>query len=268
MSVEEMVVIKKESPPQAASPLCDLSKVTVIIPVYNEEKSLPLVLEDIPEVGRVIVVDNNSTDHSGELAASFGADVTLERRRGYGSACLTGMRLVKDLIKAGEEAPEVIVFLDGDYSDYPEELVSLVQPIFEGRADFVLGSRLVGVREPGAMPFQSTYGNKLACFLMWLFWGAKFSDLGPFRAITWDGLKQLNMEDKNFGWTVEMQIKAHIQKLRIMEIPVRYRCRVGVSKISGTLSGTIRAGYKILYTIARYRWLTLWGTKRSEKKLR
>lgn len=236
----------------------DLSRVDVIIPVHNEEQSLPLVLRDLPAVGRVIVVDNASTDRSSELAWSHGAVVVREPKRGYGAACLAGLAHINSEHHTCGRSPEIVVFLDGDYSDYPEELCDLVQPILEGHADFVLGSRLSGVRESGAMPPQSVYGNKLACFLMRWIWGVRYTDLGPFRAIRWDSLQSLGMQDQTFGWTVEMQIKARQHQLRMLEVPVRYRRRIGTSKISGTIQGTIRAGYKILYTIARYWWQSLW----------
>lgn len=232
--------------------------VWVIIPVFNEEESLPLVLRDLPSVGRVIVVDNGSTDRSGALAQQQGAVVIREPRRGYGSACLAGIAAIRTgALSAG--SPEVVVFLDGDYSDHPDQLPALVEPILKGEVDFVVGSRMRGEREPGAMLPQALFGNRLACFLMWLFWRAKFTDLGPFRAISWNALQRLGMSDQNFGWTVEMQIKATVENLRTREIPVRYRRRIGTSKISGTISGTFKAGYKILYTIARYRWLTWFG---------
>ncbi len=232
-----------------------LESVWVIVPVFNEAESLPLVLSDLPRVGRVIVVDNGSTDHSGEIARQHGATVVREVRRGYGSACLAGLDTIR-CSAISLDRPQVVVFLDGDYSDHPDQLPDLVEPILAGEADFVVGSRMLGEREPGALLPQALFGNRLACFLMWLCWGAHFTDLGPFRAISWAALERLGMADRNFGWTVEMQIKATLAKLRTLEIPVRYRRRIGISKISGTLSGTIRAGYKILYTIARYRWLT------------
>ena len=235
-----------------------LSSVWVIIPVFNEEESLPLVLRDLPSVGQVIVVDNGSKDRSRAVALQHGAVVVQEMQRGYGSACLAGMTAIRSRALA-DQVPDVVVFLDGDYSDHPDQLPELVEPILAGEADFVVGSRMRGEREPGAMLPQALFGNRLACFLMWLFWGARFTDLGPFRAISWESLQRLGMCDRNFGWTVEMQIKATIEKLRIREIPVRYRRRIGTSKISGTISGTIKAGYKILYTIARYRWLTWFG---------
>jgi hypothetical protein len=230
----------------------ELAAVWVMIPALNEEKSLPLVLGDLPAVGRTIVVDNGSTDRTAELAAGAGAQVVQEPKRGYGAACLRGLAEVDRAIDAGEPAPRVIVFLDGDYSDYPERLPELASPILAGDADFVLGSRLLGRREAGAMPPQSVWGNRLACFLMRLLFGARYTDLGPFRAIDFQALKSLAMVDQNFGWTVEMQIKAARARLRTIEVPVPYRCRIGQSKISGTLAGTIKAGYKILFLIAKY----------------
>ena len=228
------------------------SSVDVVIPAYNEEQSLPLVLKDLPKVRNVIVANNDSSDRTATVAEEMGAIVAFESQRGYGSACLKGLATIRERIEAGENEPKVVVFLDADYSDHPECLTDLVQPIFAGEADFVLGSRILGEREPGAMPMQSIYGNKLACFLMrWLF-GIKYTDLGPFRAIDYQSLCSLGMIDENFGWTIEMQIKAARAKLRIKEIPIPYRCRIGVSKISGTITGSVRAGYKILYTIAKY----------------
>ena len=230
----------------------NLDLVTVIIPAYNEQEALPRVLHDLPPVGRVIVANNASSDRTAEVAKVGGAIVVDQPRRGYGSACLAGMGELQRLIDNGEQAPEIVVFLDADYSDHPDQLTELVAPIFEGRADFVLGSRTLGHREPGAMPLQSRYGNVLACGLMRLLFGARHTDLGPFRAIRYPHLLALEMEDANFGWTVEMQIKAAKAKLRTLELPVRYRRRIGTSKISGTLRGTLSAGSKILYTIAKY----------------
>lgn len=236
-----------------------LERVVVIIPAHNEEASLPLVLGDLSHVGRVIVVDNGSADRTAHVASEAGASVVFEPRRGYGSACLAGLTNLQLMVAAGEVDPEVVVFLDGDYSDHPELLPQLVWPILRREADFVLGSRLLGAREPGAMPPQSLFGNRLACALMRLFWGARFTDLGPFRAISYSALQRLQMQDRNFGWTIEMQIKATIAGLRTLEIPVPYRRRIGKSKISGTVIGTIKAGGKILYTIARFAWTTLWS---------
>ncbi len=252
----------------AGSPTCPcdsvrLDRVGVIIPARNEEKSLPLVLRDLPEVARVVVVDNGSTDRTAAVARQAGATVVHEPRLGYGSACLAGIDAIADWAGSVDGQPSVIVFLDGDYSDHPDWLPRLVEPVLTGQADFVLGARTSELREPGAMPPQSVYGNKLACFLMRLVWGRKYRDLGPFRAIRYDALCRLGMDDTNFGWTVEMQIKAVLAGLRILEIPVPYRCRIGTSKISGTISGTIRAGAKILWTIARYAWKTRRSTRQA-----
>lgn len=228
------------------------SFVDVVIPAFNEERSIALVLGDLPCVRNVIVANNDSTDDTASIAERHGAIVVLETQRGYGSACLKGLATIRERIEAGEDEPKVVVFLDADYSDHPQYLTQMVEPIIAGDADFVLGSRMLGEREAGAMPIQSIYGNKLACFLMrWLF-GIKYTDLGPFRAIDYQSLCSLGMNDENFGWTIEMQIKAARAKLRTQEIPVPYRRRVGVSKISGTITGSVRAGYKILYTIAKY----------------
>ncbi len=232
--------------------LMDLSHVVTILPALNEEASLPLVLADLPRVGQVIVVDNGSTDRTAQVARERGATVVDQPRRGYGAACLAGLERIRQQVSTGQEAPRVVVFLDADYSDHPEQLPELVAPILADEADFVIGSRLSGDRDAGAMPPQSVYGNVLACTLMRWLWGVRYTDLGPFRAIDYASLLRLQMRDTNFGWTVEMQIKAARAGLRIRETPVRYRKRVGKSKISGTLRGTIKAGGKILYTIARY----------------
>jgi len=231
-----------------------LDSVDVIIPALNEEKSLPLVLRDLPAVRHVYVVDNGSTDRTAGVAVALDAIVVKEPQRGYGAACLRGLQAILDRIQSGEAPPQIVVFVDADYSDHPDLLPELVRPIVDEEFDFVLGSRLLGEREPGAMPPQSVYGNKLACFLMRWCFGIRYTDLGPFRAIDYRSLCDLQMSDQNFGWTIEMQIKAARAKLRTLEIPVPYRRRVGVSKISGTISGTFRAGTKILYTIAKYRF--------------
>jgi glycosyltransferase involved in cell wall biosynthesis len=234
-----------------------LESVTVIIPALNEEESLPLVLNDLPDAGQVIVVDNGSRDATPEVAARHGASVVREPKRGYGSACLRGLAAIREHVERGHSSPEIVAFVDADYSDHPDLLPQIVEPILKGDADFVLGSRLMGEREPGAMPPQSVYGNRLACTLMRALFGARYTDLGPFRAIGYAHLCRLNMSDQNFGWTVEMQIKAVRAGLRVQEIPVPYRRRIGSSKISGTVSGTIKAGTKILYTVAKYglqRW--------------
>lgn len=237
----------------------NLNEVTVIIPALNEEQALPLVLRDLPPVGRIIVVDNGSKDSTAAVAANAGAIVVPEPRRGYGSACLRGLAEIEQRMTAGEPPPRVVVFVDADHSDHANLLPQLVAPIFDGRADFVLGSRILGEREPGAMPPAAYFGNHLACFLMRVLFGARFTDLGPFRAIDYAALRELAMCDTNYGWTIEMQIKAVRARLRWLEIPVPYRCRVGVSKISGTVSGVFKAGSKILWTIARY------GLKRTTR---
>ncbi|MGD9721437.1 MAG: glycosyltransferase family 2 protein [Pirellulales bacterium] len=232
------------------------SGVVVIIPALNEEESLPRVLADLPHAVDVIVVDNGSTDTTADVAGSGGATVLREPVRGYGSACLRGLQHVEQSIRAGDSAPRVIAFLDADYSDHPELLLSLVEPILSGDADLVLGSRMLGKREPGAMPPQAVFGNRLACFLMHILFRARYTDLGPFRAIDYSALRELNMRDRGFGWTVEMQIKAARQGLRIVELPVPYRRRIGKSKISGTLLGSFRAGYTILYLIGKHALLS------------
>ncbi len=247
MRTEIQITSTSDSPPSQR-----LADVWVVIPALNEERSIPLVLRDLPKVGRVIVVNNGSTDDTAKVASDAGATVVDEPQRGYGAACLRGLATIREEIDVGQGSPTIVVFVDADYSDHPDLLPQLVLPIFDGAADFVLGSRLLGIRQPGAMPLQSIYGNKLACFLMWLLFSAKFTDLGPFRAIAYDKLCDLQMTDQNFGWTIEMQLKAVQQRLRYEEIPVPYRCRIGTSKISGTLTGTVRAGTKILYTIAKY----------------
>lgn len=231
-----------------------LGGVVVIVPALNEERSLPLVLRDLPSVGKVIVVDNGSTDATARVAADARACVVAEPCRGYGAACLSGLAQIDRFVALGEPSPSIVVFLDGDYSDYPEFLPDLVMPIMAGHADFVLGSRIRGRREPGAMPPQCLFGNWLACLLMRILFGARYTDLGPFRAIRYESLKRLEMMDRNFGWTVEMQIKAMRAGLRIEEVPVPYRRRIGQSKISGTILGSLRAGYKILYLIGKYGW--------------
>lgn len=223
--------------------------IDVIIPAYNEEKSIPKVIGDIPSVVRnVVIANNNSTDSTGRVAEAAGAVVVFEAQKGYGKACLTAM----DWIKTQDVQPDVVVFLDGDYSDYPEDLLKLIQPIIEGKAELVIGSRALGEREAGSMTYPQVFGNWLATTMMKYIQGAEFSDLGPFRAIVWRDLLALNMVDQNFGWTIEMQIKAHKKKLRYVEVPVNYRKRIGVSKVSGTVKGVFGAGYKIIYTIFKY----------------
>jgi glycosyltransferase involved in cell wall biosynthesis len=223
--------------------------VDVIIPAFNEEKSIARVIGDIPSLVRhVVVANNNSTDRTAEVALAAGAKVVFEPQKGYGKACLTAM----DWIKQQGVQPDILVFLDGDYSDYPQELEELIAPIAAGKADLVLGSRAMGEREAGSMTIPQVFGNALATTLMRWMYGAKFSDLGPFRAIQWGKLIALGMVDQNFGWTIEMQIKAHQAGLNYLELPVRYRKRIGVSKVSGTVKGVIGAGYKIIFTIFKY----------------
>lgn len=232
----------------------DFPSAVVVIPALNEEESLPLVLNDLPSVGQVIVVDNGSTDQTANLARDLGATVVNESQRGYGAACLRGLSEVDSLIRSESLTVDVVSFVDADYSDHVHLLGDLLQPILEDQQDFVLGSRLLGEREPGAMPPQSVYGNKLACGLMNLFFRGRYTDLGPMRAISMESLQKMGMVDQNFGWTMEMQLKALRHKLRILELPVPYRRRIGTSKISGTVSGTVRAGSKILYSLWRYGW--------------
>jgi len=232
--------------------LLDTPNIAVVIPAWNEEGSIGRVIDDLPKewVRRVVVADNNSTDYTADVAGKFGATVVPAPRQGYGSACLAALAHLAAL--PSDEQPGVVVFVDADYSDHPEQLPLLVKPILDGRADFVIGSRMLKPQPAGALLPQAVYGNKLACFLMRLLFGTRYTDLGPFRAIAWDALQRLRMCDPNFGWTVEMQIKAARCKLRVEEVAVDYRPRIGFSKITGTVSGTLRAGYKILLTIGRY----------------
>lgn len=224
-------------------------RVAAIIPALNEEAALPRVVEGVRRsVERVLVVDNGSTDRTAQVARDHGAYVVFEGRRGYGSALLRGL---SELDRIWPDV-EVVVFVDGDASDDPEGLRLLIEPILDQRADFVLGSRLLGPREPGALPLHSMWGNRFACWLIALSTGFKYTDLGPFRAIRRSTLETLGMTDRDFGWTAEMQIKAARCGATICEIPVPYRRRIGKSKISGTLLGSLRAGGKILYTIVRY----------------
>lgn len=234
-------------PDELSEPPESLPVIDVVIPALNEEKSLPLVLAELPDdwVRQVVVVDNGSDDDTARVARRGGAEVVEQLERGYGAACLKGLESL-----AGAP-PEIVVFVDADYSDYPEQLPRLVAPIIDGAAQLVIGSRTVGQREPGALLPQAVFGNRLACALMRGMYGYRFTDLGPFRAITWRALEQLQMQDRDFGWTVEMQIKAARHGLSAVEVPVSYRRRVGVSKITGTVRGTVLAGYKILYTLGR-----------------
>ncbi len=224
--------------------------IRVIIPAYNEENAVGLVIDEIPKglVSEVIVVDNGSTDGTAQKALDRGATVLSQTEKGYGNACLKGLELIaKSPIK-----PDIVVFLDGDHSDYPEKMGELVEPIIREDVDLVIGSRALGNHEKGSLTIPQQFGNWLATRLLRLFYGAKYTDLGPFRAIKYVSLLKIDMQDKTFGWTVEMQLKIAKLSLRSVEIPVDYRRRVGVSKISGTVSGTIMAGHKILYTIFKH----------------
>lgn len=222
------------------------NRVVVIIPAINEEESISNVIEDIPDyVDEIIVVDNGSTDNTMNVAGKSGATVLMESERGYGAACLKAIDYIK------YKHFDILVFIDGDYSDYPEEMDLVLEPIIKDNYDVVIGSRILGKRSKGAMLPQAIFGNWLASFLIKLFWGYHFTDLGPFRAIKYSSFLKLNMKDKNYGWTVELQIKAAKQKMMCKEVPVCYRKRIGKSKVTGTINGTVKASAKILYLIFR-----------------
>lgn len=225
-------------------------KVYVIIPAYNEEDSIAKVIADIPKntVEEIIVGNNNSKDQTALRAKAAGATVVDAPISGYGNACLAGINYLKNKAQAND----IIVFMDGDYSDYPEEIIKIIAPILEDKADLVIGSRALGKKEKGAMTIPQVFGNWLATYLIKLFYGVTFTDLGPFRALTWDHLVKINMQDKTYGWTVEMQIKAAKLKLRCVEVAVTYRKRIGISKVSGTIKGVIFAGYKIIWMIFKH----------------
>lgn len=223
--------------------------IKVIIPAFNEESSIAHVINDIPNnVDEVIVVNNNSIDNTFENAKNAGATILTEINPGYGYACLKGI----DYIAMQTQQPDIVVFLDGDYSDYPEQLTKIVAPIINKNIDFVVGARDKQLRDAHSMTPQQVFGNWLATFLMKLFFRSKFTDLGPFRAIKYSKLLALDMQDKTYGWTVEMQLKALKQKMSYVEVPVKYRNRIGVSKVSGTVKGSIMAGIKILGWIFKY----------------
>lgn len=223
------------------------NSIAVIIPAYNEEASIDKVIAEIPTiVSTIIVVDNGSTDQTAAVAQKAGALVLRESQKGYGYACLKGLNYLQNT------PPEIVVFLDGDYSDYPEELTLLTQPIQSNRVDFVVGARHKAGRLKGALTPQQIFGNALACSLMKWLYGGQFTDLGPFRAIRWSTLQQLHMQDKTYGWTVEMQLKILHYHVPYLEIPVRYKKRIGQSKVSGTVKGTIFAGIKIIGWIVKY----------------
>lgn len=226
-----------------------MKKTVVIIPALNEERSIGQVIGDIPRdlVTEIVVVDNGSTDSTAQVASDSGATVVDEGRMGYGQACLAGI----SYIKSSSYVPDIIVFLDGDYSDYPQEMKTLISPITEDGYDLVIGSRTIGERQKGALLPQALVGNYVATRLIKLFYGVSFTDLGPFRAIRYDKLLSLGMRDRTFGWTVEMQIKAAKKGLRCAEVPVSYRKRIGTSKITGTIAGSFMAGVKIIWMIFR-----------------
>ncbi len=224
--------------------------ISVIIPAFNEEQSIGKVIKDIDRniVNHVIVVNNNSSDNTSLVAKQAGAIVLDEKRKGYGWACLKGIE------KCYELNTDIIVFLDGDYSDYPQEIEKVIQPILKEEVEFVVGSRVLGKREKGSLTPQQVFGNWLATKLIRLFYGAKFTDLGPFRAITSMALKTLKMSDKTYGWTIEMQIKAVKRKIAFVEVPVNYKRRIGVSKVSGTVKGAVFAGIKIIFAVFKYKF--------------
>ncbi|HSI75445.1 MAG TPA: glycosyltransferase family 2 protein [Lunatimonas sp.] len=223
--------------------------IDVLIPGFNEENSVGKVIKDIPSIVRnIIVVNNNSNDATRTVAKDAGAIVLDEPTKGYGRACLTGIGYLDQL----PTAPDILVFLDADYSDYPEQLLDVIQPILTDKMDMVIGSRALGTKEKGSMTIPQVFGNWLATMLMGWIFQTSYTDLGPFRAIRWKALKAVGMEDQNYGWTIEMQIKAAKLGLKAVEVPVDYRKRIGVSKVSGTIKGVFGAGYKILYTIWKY----------------
>ena len=223
--------------------------IKVIIPAFNEEKSIAKVIAEIPDfVEEIVVVNNNSTDQTAQVATKAGASVLTEKSKGYGYACLKGI----DYLSQKDKTPEILVFLDGDFSDFPQELTKVIQPILDDKADFVVGVRVKDLRESGSLTPQQVFGNWLACFLMKILYQSSFTDLGPFRAIRWDTLENLKMSDKTYGWTIEMQLKVLRQKISYQEVPVSYKKRIGVSKVSGTVKGTIFAGVKIIGWIFKH----------------
>lgn len=224
-------------------------RIGVVIPALDEERAIGRVIADIPAwVDQIVVADNGSRDATAAVAAAGGALVVREPERGYGAACQRGIATLIDI--------DIIVFLDGDYSDHPQEMAVLVDPIIAGHADMVIGSRVTGNLARGALTPQQRFGNWLACRLILAFWRVRYTDLGPFRAIATPALHALAMTDRNYGWTVEMQIKGAQKKLRALEVPVSYRPRIGVSKVSGTIKGTVLAGYTILRVIGASAWQT------------
>lgn len=246
-------------------------RIALVIPALDEEQALPLVLAELPldVVDRVVVCDNGSTDRTAEVAREAGAVVVSEPRRGYGQACLAALALLErgDAEFPPLDGDDLVVFLDADHSDYPEDILALLRPLLFGDTQFVIGSRVLGGATMSALLPQAWFGNRLACFLMRLLFRARYTDLGPFRALRYDALQSLNMQDRDFGWTVEMQLKAKVFGLRVAEVPVRYRERIGKSKITGTFLGTLRAGFKILGWIFAWRLKLLFTRPRSPKSL-
>jgi glycosyltransferase involved in cell wall biosynthesis len=245
-----------------------VTRLGLVLPAFDEEEALPLVLAEVPRAHEpiVVVVDNGSTDRTAEVARAAGAVVVREERRGYGRACLAGIAWLLDgsgLVPALRD-DDLIAFLDSDHSDYPEDLERVLAPLVTGEADFVIGSRILGGATWRALLPQAWFGNRLACFLMRVLFGARYTDLGPFRALRVRALRRLAMADTGFGWTIEMQLKAKSAGLRVREVPVRYRTRVGKSKITGTVRGTLRAGVKILGWIFAWR-LATWFTRRGRR---
>ena len=223
--------------------------IKVIIPAFNEEKSIAKVITEIPDfVEEIVVVNNNSTDQTVQVATKAGASVLTEKSKGYGYACLKGI----DYLSQKDKTPDILVFLDGDFSDFPQELTKVIQPIIDGSVDFVVGARVKELRASGSLTPQQVFGNWLACFLMKILYQSSFTDLGPFRAIRWKTLENLKMSDKTYGWTIEMQLKVLRQKISYQEVPVSYKKRIGVSKVSGTVKGTIFAGVKIIGWIFKH----------------
>lgn len=248
------IPVPATAPDASGSPGGVRPRIGVLIPAHNEAKSIGLVLAEIPAglAQEIVVVDNASTDGTAAAARAAGATVVAEPRPGYGQACLAGLAYYA--ARPPAQQPAILVFLDGDHSDFPEQMPELLAPILSGAAEMVIGSRALGQREPGALLPQQRFGNWLASRLLRLRYGGTHTDLGPFRAIRTDALARLGMADTNYGWTVEMQVKAARLGLRVVEVPVRYRRRIGVSKVSGTVKGTLGAGYKILWTIFKYWW--------------
>jgi glycosyltransferase involved in cell wall biosynthesis len=228
----------------------DYSKVFVVIPAFNEEQSIDKVILEIPNVPRknIIVVNNGSTDQTQEVIESTGATALFEPRKGYGWACLKGCAYVEEM------EGETIVFLDGDYSDYPEQLTKVIAPIYENNMDLVIGSRALGKKEKGSMTLPQEFGNWLSSKLLKVFYKVNYTDLGPFRAIRFESYKKLRMHDKTYGWTIEMQIKAAQNKMNYCEVPVDYKARIGTSKVSGTIKGAVLAGIKIIFAVFKYKF--------------